>query len=136
MANCSKKVIIKIKMHSSITKMTSAGWITGESHKFIYWVMHDWCHLWSRYFLHLKCTWTQSLFIMSPLRTKGDILFQSDFFFCFFFCFFSAKLVRTITFLSFQIGQLYLVCGCMTIRQCVAYRNDLYGTLTFDLKVK
>ena len=42
-----------------------------------------------------------------------------------FFCFFSAKLVRTITFLSFQIGQLYLVCGCMTIRWCVAYRIDL-----------
>ena len=76
-------------------------------------------------------------YIMSPLRTKGDILFQSDFFFRFrFFCFFSAKLVRTITFLSFQIGQLYLVCGCMTIRRCVAYRNDLCGTLTFDLKVK
>jgi hypothetical protein len=42
----------------------------------------------------------------------------------------------TITFLSFQIGQLYLVCGCLTIRRCVAYRNDLRGTLTFDLKVK
>ena len=40
------------------------------------------------------------------------------------------KLVRTITFLSFQIGQLYLVCGCMTIRRCVAYRNDLRETLT------
>ena len=52
------------------------------------------------------------------------------------FCFFSAKLVRTITFLSFQIGQLYLVCGCMTIRQCVTYHNDLCETLTFDLKVK
>jgi hypothetical protein len=26
--------------------------------------------------------------------------------------------------------QLYLVCGCMTIRRCVAYRNDLCGTLT------
>jgi hypothetical protein len=24
----------------------------------------------------------------------------------------------------------------MTIRRCVAYRNDLPGTLTFDLKVK
>jgi hypothetical protein len=35
-----------------------------------------------------------------------------------------------------EIGQLYLVCGCMTIRQCVAYRNDLRETLTFDLKVK
>jgi hypothetical protein len=35
------------------------------------------------------------------------------------FCFFSAKLVRTITFLSFQIGQLYLVCGYMVIRRCV-----------------
>jgi hypothetical protein len=42
--------------------------------------------------------------------------------------------VRTITFLSFQIGQLFLVCGCMTIRLCVAYHNDLRGTLTFDLK--
>jgi hypothetical protein len=60
---------------------------------------------------------------------KGDILFLSDFFFRFrffrfrfrffhfrffrfcFFCFFSVKLARTITFLSFQIGQLYLVCG-------------------------
>ena len=31
----------------------------------------------------------------------------------------------TIIFLSFQMGQLYLVCGCMTIRWCVAYRNDL-----------
>jgi hypothetical protein len=43
----------------------------------------------------------------------------------FFFCFFSAKLVRTITFLSFQIGQLYLVCRCMIIRWCVAYCNDI-----------
>ena len=70
---------------------------------------------------------------MSPLRMKGDILFQSDFFFRLFFffvCFFSAKLVRTITFLSFQIGQLYLVCGCMTIRRCVAYHNDLPVFLT------
>jgi hypothetical protein len=25
---------------------------------------------------------------------------------------------------------------CMTIRRCVTYRNDLRGTLTFDLKVK
>jgi hypothetical protein len=40
------------------------------------------------------------------------------------------------TFLSFQIGQLYLVCGCMTIRRRIAYRNDLRGTLTFDLQVK
>jgi hypothetical protein len=38
--------------------------------------------------------------------------------------------------LSFQIGQLYLLCGCMTIRRCVAYHNDLRGTFTFDLKVK
>jgi hypothetical protein len=30
----------------------------------------------------------------------------------------------------------YLVCGCMTIRWCVTYRNDHRGTLTFDLKVK
>jgi hypothetical protein len=50
------------------------------------------------------------------------------------FCFFSAKLLRTVTFLSFQIGQLYLVCGCMTTRRCVTYRNDL--RLTFDLEVK
>jgi hypothetical protein len=44
---------------------------------------------------------------------KGDILFQSDIFFRFrffrfhffrFFFLFSAKLVRTISFLSFQIG--------------------------------
>ena len=68
------------------------------------------------------------ILIMSPLRTKGDILVQSDFLFC--FCFFSAKLVWTITCLSFQIGQLYLVCGCMTIRRCVTYHNDLRGTLT------
>jgi hypothetical protein len=61
-------------------------------------------------------------FIMSPLRTI---------FFFHFFCF-SAKLVRTITFLSFQIGQLYLVCGCMTISRCVAYHNDLHGA--FDLE--
>ena len=45
-------------------------------------------------------------------------------------------LARTITFLSFQIGQLCLVYGCMTIRRCVAYHSDLYETLTFDLKVK
>jgi hypothetical protein len=50
--------------------------------------------------------------------------------FCF-FCFFSAELVRTITCLCVQIGQLYLVCGCMTIRCCVADRNDLRDTLTF-----
>jgi hypothetical protein len=50
--------------------------------------------------------------------------------FFFHFRFFSAKLVRTITFLSFEIGQWYLVCGCMTMRRCVAYRNDLCGTLT------
>jgi hypothetical protein len=56
-------------------------------------------------------------------------------FFFHFFCFFSAKLVRTITFLSFQIGQWYLVCECMTIRRCVAYCNDIRGTL-FDLEVK
>ena len=41
------------------------------------------------------------------------------------FCFFSAKLVWTITFLSFEIGQWYWVCGCMTRRRCVVYRNDL-----------
>jgi hypothetical protein len=45
-----------------------------------------------------------------------------------FFCFFSAKLVRTITFLSFQISQLYLVCGYMAIMRCVTYHNDLRGT--------
>ena len=36
----------------------------------------------------------------------------------------------------FEIGQWYLVCGCMTIKRCVAYRNGLRGILTFDLKVK
>jgi hypothetical protein len=60
----------------------------------------------------------------------GWFVVFNDFFFRF-FCFFSAKLVRTITFLSFQIGQLYLVCGCMTIRQCVAY----YGMRTHRLMV-
>jgi hypothetical protein len=40
--------------------------------------------------------------------------------------------IFVITFLSFQIGQLYLVCGCMTIRRCFLYQNDLRGTLTFD----
>jgi hypothetical protein len=106
----------------------------------------------------------------------------------FFFRFFSAKLVWTITFLSFEIGQWYFIFGymtrpgqentikktiiwpwdqrsrshkghygmrhtalwsciyelsvhelvriCMTIRRYVMYRNDLCGTLTFDLKVK
>jgi hypothetical protein len=54
--------------------------------------------------------------IMSPLRTKGTIYIVC---LIFFFRFFSAKLVQTITFLSFQIGQLYFVCGCMTIRRCV-----------------
>jgi hypothetical protein len=29
-----------------------------------------------------------------------------------------------------SIIQLIMVCGCMTIRRCVAYRNDLCGTLT------
>jgi hypothetical protein len=38
--------------------------------------------------------------------------------------------------LSFEIGKWYSVCGCMTIRRCVAYHNDLRGTLTVDLKVK
>jgi hypothetical protein len=38
--------------------------------------------------------------------------------------------------LSFEIGQWYLVCGCMTIRWCVAYRNDLRGTLIFDRYLK
>jgi hypothetical protein len=52
---------------------------------------------------------------MSPLN--GFSLF-------FFRFLFSAKLVRTITFLSFEIGQWYLVCGCMTIRRCVMYCNE------------
>jgi hypothetical protein len=42
----------------------------------------------------------------------------------------SLLLVRSITFLSFEIGQWYLVCGCMTIRRSAMYRNDLRGTLT------
>jgi hypothetical protein len=33
------------------------------------------------------------------------------------------------------LNSIYLVCGCMTIRRCVTYRNDLCVTLTFDLKV-
>jgi hypothetical protein len=77
-------------------------------------------------FCHLLCL---------PFERRETYCFSLIFFFRF-FCFFSAKLVWTITFLSFQIGQLYLVCGCMTIRRCVAYCNDLRGTLIFDLKVK
>ena len=70
-----------------------------------------------------------------PFERRETYYFSLIFFFR--FCFFSAKLVRTITFLSFQIiRQLYLVCGCMTIRWCVAYRNDLHVNLIFDLKVK
>ena len=81
---------------------------------------------------------TVVLYLCLPFeRRETYYCFSLDFvccfrFFC--FCFFSAKLVQTITFLSFQIGQLYLVCGCMTIRRGVTYRNDL--CLTFDLKVK
>jgi hypothetical protein len=55
------------------------------------------------------------------------------------FCFFSAKLVRTITFLSFQIGQLYLVCGCMTIRglsRTIMTFVWLFKKQLFDLEVK
>jgi hypothetical protein len=80
---------------------------------------------------------TDNRHVIKAIYRKNVILVRycADFFFCF-FCIFSAKLVWTITFLSFQIGQLYLVCGCMTIRRCVAYRNDLRRTLTFDLKVK
>ena len=89
------------------------------------------CSFWLS-FCYFQTFRAQSI-IMSSLRTKGDILFLSDFFFCFGHRFFSAKLVRTITVLSFQIGQLYLACGCMTIRRCVAYRNDLRLTLPFDL---
>jgi hypothetical protein len=37
---------------------------------------------------------------------------------------------------NYFLNSIYLVCGCMIIRRCVAYRNDLRGTLTFDLKVK
>ena len=77
-------------------------------------------------------------YYVSPFERRETYCFSLIFFIRFFrfFCFFSAMLVRTITFLSFQIGQLYLVCGCMTIRRCVTYRNDLRETLTFDLKVK
>ena len=71
------------------------------------------------------------IYLCLPFERRETYCFSLIFFFCFrFFCFFSAKLVRTITFLSFQKGQLYLVCGCMTIRRCVAYCNDLCGTLT------
>jgi hypothetical protein len=58
------------------------------------------------------------------LRSKGRHIINKYF------------LVRAITILSFEIDQWYLVCGCMTIRRCVAYRNDLHGTLTFDVNVK
>ena len=89
-------------------------------------VVHEYC--WTivksspRYFQKL-------LYInyVSPSNEGRHIVLVWFFFSCFFFCFFSAKLVWTITFLSFQIGQLYLVCGCMTIRRCVTYHNDLRG---------
>jgi hypothetical protein len=45
------------------------------------------------------------------------------------------KLARTITFLSFQIGQLYLVCGWMTIRRCRYYLRNNYLTLRSKVKV-
>ena len=63
--------------------------------------------------------------ICLPFKRRETYCFSLIFFFrffrffFFFFCF-SAKLVWTIT---FQIGQWYLVCGCMTIRWCVAYRK-------------
>ena len=69
--------------------------------------------------------------IMSPLRTKRDIVFV-----WFFLLLLLNEACPDHNFLSFQIGQLYLVCGCMTIRWCVTYRNDLRRTLTFGLKVK
>jgi hypothetical protein len=68
--------------------------------------------------------------IWRSLRYATHCLMVSDFFFR--FRFFSAQLVWTIIFLSFEIGQWYLVCGCMTIRQCVAYHNNQL----FDLEVK
>ena len=37
---------------------------------------------------------------------------------------------------SNKIVHWQIVRMCMTIRRCVAYRNDLRGTLTFDLEVK
>ena len=77
-----------------------------------------------------KCNCNVNYYYVSPSNEGRHIVLVR------FFCFLSAKLVRNITFLSFQIGQLYLVCGCMTIRRCVAYRIDLRGLLTFDLKVK
>jgi hypothetical protein len=43
-------------------------------------------------------------------------------------CYGPEKKILSITFLSFEIGQLYLVFGCMTIRRCVVYHNYLCGT--------
>ena len=73
------------------------------------------------------CIFVFYFYFVSPSNEGRHIVLV---WFFFRFCFFSAKLVRTITCLSFEIGQWYLVCGCMTIRRCVAYRNDLCWTLT------
>ena len=69
-------------------------------------------------------------YIMSPLRTKGDILFQSDFFLPL-LLFLLSEACPDYNFFFFPDRS--IIFG---IRQCVTYRNDLRGTLTFDLKVK
>ena len=76
-------------------------------------------------------------YYVSP-SNEGRHCFSLIYFF-FRFRFFSAKLVRTITFLSFQIGQLYLVCGCMTIRRSgvtLGFANVAFGDFCFYLAPK
>jgi hypothetical protein len=74
--------------------------------------------------------------VVTPLHGQDKFYYVSPsnegrhcFSLIFFFCFFSAKLVRTITFLSFQIGQLYLLCGCIwcaTLRLMVMHPHTKY----------
>ena len=44
--------------------------------------------------------------------------------------------VRAITSLFFEVGIPYLTYGCITMRRCVMYIDDLCMTLTFDLEIK
>ena len=44
--------------------------------------------------------------------------------------------VRAITSLFFEVGIPYLAYGCITMRRCVMYIDDLCMTLTFDLEIK
>jgi hypothetical protein len=72
-----------------------------------------------------------------PFKRRETYCFSLIFFFRFrFFWFFSAKLVRTITFLSFQIGQLYLVCGCMTIRRVSCTIMTFVGPWPLIIRLK